>query len=84
MTKEQYIKFRNNNDIHSIIYVFYVQTCISKSIKPLEVNTFFYYFDLWDVYKGLNTLVVEILINYLDRKFCVTLVMKGDKIIKII
>jgi hypothetical protein len=84
MTREQYIKFRNNNNIYSIIYMFYVQTCISKGIKPLQANNFFYYFNLWAVCEGLNTLVIETLINYLDNKFSVILIMKEDKIIKII
>lgn len=45
MTREQYIQLRNHNDIGSIVYIFYVDLCTQRKIKPLDIATFFLAFN---------------------------------------
>jgi len=66
MTKETYLKLRNNNDVSSILYAYYSE----KTKKdPLPISQFLQLFNLWLVESRIR---VEDVLKKLDVKHKVT------------
>ncbi len=80
MTREQYIQLRNHNDIGSIVYIFYVDLCTQRKIKPLDIATFFLAFNQWK----FAQYCVDMIIHRLDMDFKIIQVIKDNKIIKLL
>ena len=80
MTREQYIQLRNHNDIGSIVYIFYVDLCTQRKIKPLDIGTFFLAFNQWK----FAQYCVDMIIHKYDMDFSIIQVIKDNKIIKLL
>jgi len=68
MTKEEYLKLRNEDDSLSILYNHYTTKFDSKKHKPfLQIDEFVKFMSIWNFQMALeNTL------TYYDHKFNVT------------
>jgi len=74
MTREQYLRYRTNNDIVTILYRHFVKYAILK----LSVKEFVKYFNIW---KGNEQGVNEI-IDYYDKHFNIVIVTLENQYIK--
>jgi hypothetical protein len=76
MNREQYIRYRKNNDLLSVSYDYY----IDKVDNPMSIDQFQKVFPIFVIQTNTS---VNYLWDIYDIKFSITLVLKGKKIINL-
>lgn len=80
MTREQYIRWRTNNNLIAIVYDFYYNHCKQQSKVPIDLELFAQVFPL---YRNAQVVVDETL-RYYDKVLDIRYLENQGKIIMVL
>lgn len=81
MVKEQYLKYRAQNNLGEIMYSFYKESCVEKSLKEHTKQKFL---QAMQIYQLQNRTALSNVLNHYDIKFGIVLLEGEEKnIIKV-